>query len=76
MCIGVPGKIIEIEENTTGVKLGKVSYGEVTRRVVLSIVPDVCVGDYVMVTSGIATSRLEKAEVDDLQKYLEEWNIP
>jgi hydrogenase assembly chaperone HypC/HupF len=78
MCLGVPGKVIQIEENAAGVKTGKVTSGDATRDVMLSVLPEVHVGDYVMVQYGMATSRLDEDEVEDILAFvrnLDELNI-
>jgi hydrogenase expression/formation protein HypC len=69
MCLAVPGQIIEIEESA-GVKIGKVSFGAVTKRAMLSLVPEAHIGDYVMVQAGIATSIVDKEQVDEILRFI------
>ncbi len=47
MCLGVPGKIIEVHE-VGGLRMGKVDFGGVTKEACLAYVPEAQVGDYVM----------------------------
>lgn len=39
MCLGIPGKIIDLYE-TNGLKMGKVDFGGVTKEVCLAYVPE------------------------------------
>ena len=55
MCLAVPGKIIEIEGKTA-----IVDFGGVKREVRLDLLPNVSVGDYVIVHTGFAIERLDE----------------
>ena len=46
MCLGVPGKIVSIEENPLGMTMGKVSFGGITKDVCLAYIPDVQAGEW------------------------------
>ena len=56
MCLAIPGKILS-KENIAGVDVGQVQFGAITRQVALGFVPEVEVGDYVMVHVGFAIQR-------------------
>jgi hydrogenase expression/formation protein HypC len=62
MCLGVPGRIVSIEENHLGLTTGMVAFGGITRQVFLAWVPEVVVGDYVVVHVGFAISRIDEDE--------------
>ena len=62
MCLGVPGKVIHIEENPSGMSMGKVSFAGINKEVCLAYVPEVKVGEYVIVHAGFALSILDEAE--------------
>jgi hydrogenase expression/formation protein HypC len=62
MCLGIPGKIISIEDNPLGVPMGKVSFGGIIKEVCLAFTPEVQLGDYVIVHVGFAISRLDEEE--------------
>jgi hydrogenase expression/formation protein HypC len=62
MCLGVPGKIIQIEPGLSGITMGKVSFGGIAKEVCLAYVPEAQVGDYVIVHAGFAISRLDEQE--------------
>ncbi|MCC7353469.1 MAG: HypC/HybG/HupF family hydrogenase formation chaperone [Anaerolineae bacterium] len=62
MCLGVPGKVISIEENPSGMSMGKVSFAGISKEVCLAYVPEVKVGEYVIVHAGFALSVLDEDE--------------
>ena len=61
MCLGVPGKIIDIYESG-GLKMGKVDFGGVTKEVCLAYVPEAKVGDYNVIHVGFALNLLNEEE--------------
>lgn len=61
MCLGIPGKIIEIYESA-GLTMGRVDFGGVTKEVCLSYVPEARVGDYTIIHVGFALNVLNEAE--------------
>ena len=63
MCLGVPGKILSLEPNAIGMMMGKVSFGGVAKEVCLAYVPEVKVGDYVIVHVGFALSKVDEVTV-------------
>jgi len=71
MCLGVPGKIIEIYE-TNGLKMGKIDFGGVTREACLAYVPEAGVGDYTVIHVGFAISQLSEGEALETLKLLNE----
>jgi len=72
VCLGIPGKVIRIEENPLGMTQGRVSFGGVTKDVCLAYVPDAKVGDYVVVHVGFAIGRIDEAEAQRVFGYLKE----
>jgi hydrogenase expression/formation protein HypC len=62
MCLGIPGRILEIHDDR-GLSVGQVDFGGVRREVCLAYVADhVHPGDYVVVHVGFAISRVDEAE--------------
>jgi len=61
MCLGVPGKIVEIKEKN-GLKMAKVDFGGIFREACLDYVPEAKVGDYCVIHVGFAISILSEAE--------------
>ena len=71
MCLAVPGKVLAIEPNALGLTMGRVSFGGVTKEVCLAYVPEIRVGDYVVVHVGFAISRLDEREAMETFRLLE-----
>jgi hydrogenase expression/formation protein HypC len=62
MCLGIPGRILEVRDDR-GLVMGQVDFGGVRREVCLAYVADeVRAGDYVVVHVGFAISRVDEAE--------------
>jgi hydrogenase expression/formation protein HypC len=60
MCLAIPGKVEEIR--TEGdLRIGRVNFGGVVKRVCLDYVPEVEVGDYTIVHVGFALSKIDEA---------------
>ena len=60
MCLAIPGKVIGIAEEN-GLRMGRVDFGGVVKRVCLDYVPEVEVGDYTIVHVGFAISKIDEA---------------
>ena len=71
MCLGVPGKIIEIFESN-GMKMGKVDFGGVTRETCLDFVPEAKIGDFTVIHVGFAISLLSEEEATKTLDMLRE----
>lgn len=72
MCLGVPGKVLQLDDSPIGMTMGKVSFGGITKEVCLAYVPEAEVGDYVVVHVGFAISKIDEAEAKQVFEYLEE----
>ena len=72
MCLGVPGKVIEIQPDAAGMTMGRVSFGGILKEVCLAYTPEAEVGDYVVVHVGFAISRIDEAEAREVFRFLEE----
>jgi hydrogenase expression/formation protein HypC len=57
MCLSVPGKVVEIQNN-----MAKVEVGGVLRDVSMDVCPDVAVGEYVLIHTGFAIQKLDEKE--------------
>ena len=71
MCLGVPGKIIEVYESNE-LKIGKIDFGGVIRESCLEYVLDANVGEYVIVHVGFAISLLSEEEAHETLELLRE----
>jgi hydrogenase expression/formation protein HypC len=71
MCLGIPGKIIDIYESN-GLLMGTIDFGGVTREVCLAYVPEAQVGDYALIHVGFALSLLNETEAQETLSLLKE----
>lgn len=71
MCLGVPGRVVEIYE-TQGLRMGRIDFGGAVRESCLEYVPQVKVDDYVIVHVGFAISVLSEAEAQETLELLSE----
>ena len=70
MCLGVPGVVVATEENDLGMTMGTVSFGGIKKEVCLAYVPEVRVGDYVLVHVGFALSKIDEDEAKQVFETL------
>jgi len=71
MCLGIPGKIIEVYE-ANGLKMGKIDFGGVVRETCLAYVPEAEVGDYTIVHVGFALNIIDEDEAQKTLALLDE----
>jgi hydrogenase expression/formation protein HypC len=71
MCLGIPGKIIEVYEKNT-LHMAKVDFGGVTRETCLEAIPEAKVGEYTIVHAGFALSLLSEEEAEATLETLRE----
>ena len=74
MCLGIPGEIIALREEN-GVTVGKVKFGGVTRDVCMQCIPDVAVGEYVLVHVGFAIAKVDREEAARAYETLRELGL-
>ncbi|MGB5106982.1 MAG: HypC/HybG/HupF family hydrogenase formation chaperone [Candidatus Zixiibacteriota bacterium] len=72
MCLAVPGKVISIAGDEPIMRTGRVDFGGVIREVNLCYVPEVKLGDYVVVHVGFALSVVDEVEAAKIFEYLRE----
>jgi hydrogenase expression/formation protein HypC len=61
MCLGIPGKVVEVYREHD-LLMGRVDFGGVLKRVCLEYVPGIAPGEYALVHVGFALTRLDEAE--------------
>jgi hydrogenase expression/formation protein HypC len=67
MCLGIPGKVIEIEKN-----LAKVDVGGLIRDISIELCPEVSVGEYVLIHTGFAIQKVDEKEAEETLELLKE----
>ena len=76
MCLGIPGRIVKIDDAAN--MLAVVDVGGVRRKVNIACIVDEehpvssCVGDWVLIHVGFAMSRLDEAEAAETLRILTE----
>jgi hydrogenase expression/formation protein HypC len=71
MCLAVPGRLTDVFEEA-GMRMGRVNFEGVTRKVCLECVPDAVPGEYVLVHVGFALSRIDEVEAKRVFELLKE----
>ncbi len=71
MCLGVPGKILEIFDKNS-LRMCKIDFGGVVREACLEALPDAKVGDYTIVHAGFALNLLSEEEAQETLTLLNE----
>ena len=68
MCLAIPGKVVSLNDNGTG----QVDYLGSQVLANFSLLPDIKVGDWVIVHAGFAISRLDQKEARRTLKLFQE----
>ena len=71
MCLAVPGQVVSIETGTKPL-MGRVSFGGVLKEICFEWLPEVSIGEYVIVHVGFAIARLDKHEAEGTIALLNE----
>ncbi len=74
MCLGIPGKVIEIYQ-ANDMKMCKVDFGGVIKETCLEFLPDIQVGDYTIVHVGFGISQLDEEEAQRTLEMLREMEM-
>lgn len=61
MCLAIPGKILETHREHE-MRMGKVEFGGIIKRICLEYVPEAKVGEYVLVHVGFALAVIDEEE--------------
>jgi hydrogenase expression/formation protein HypC len=64
MCLAIPGRVEEISSDGL-IRMGRVNFGGVVKRVCLDYVPELAVGDYTLVHVGFAIARVDEKEAEE-----------
>jgi hydrogenase expression/formation protein HypC len=71
MCLGIPGKIIEID-NSSGMRMAKIDFDGVVRQACIEAIPEAKVGDYTIIHAGFALNVLSESEAKETLEMLNE----
>jgi len=67
LCLGIPAKVVKIEDD-----VAIVNYGGVLRKVDALLVPDIKEGDFVIVHAGAIIAKINEKEAKEL---ISAWQI-
>jgi len=67
VCLAIPARVVQVEEG-----LGLVDVGGVVREASFMLLPDVQIGDYVLLHAGYALQRVDEAEAEETLRLLAE----
>jgi hydrogenase expression/formation protein HypC len=59
MCLAIPGRVEEITSDGV-IRIGRVNFGGVVKRLCLDYVPEIEIGDYAIVHVGFAISKIDE----------------
>jgi len=65
MCVAMPGRVISIDAPSTGAIWSQVEFGDRILKVNLVMLPNVEIGDHVLVHSGYAIRTVSRQVVDE-----------
>ena len=74
MCLAIPGKLITIDTDAAGVRMGRANFGGIVKEVCLEYTPEVQCGDYVLVHVGFALGKVDEAEAQRTYDALKSLN--
>jgi hydrogenase expression/formation protein HypC len=72
MCLAIPGKLLDVAADASGVRMGRANFGGIVKQVCLEYTPDALPGDYVLVHVGFALGKVDQAEAERTYKLLQE----
>ena len=70
MCLAVPGKVVSIDESNPALKMAKVNFSGVNKEVCIEWLPNVSIGDYVLVHVGFALNKVNEKDAEETLKIL------
>lgn len=76
MCLSLPGELFEFinpQESDPLARRGRVKIGALLQEVSLSYVPEVKIGDYVLIHVGFAISIIDEAEAHFIFEYFKNY---
>ena len=74
MCLGIPGKVIELYKSN-GMKLAKIDFGGVVKEACMEYLPEIKVGDYTIIHVGFGISILDEKEAQETLDLLKQIDL-
>ncbi len=77
MCLAIPGKIIEITDNPSSLRMATVDFGGIYKPICIHYI-EAAPGDYLLAHAGMAITRLDSEEaeatLEDFKRLAEQIN--
>jgi hydrogenase expression/formation protein HypC len=70
MCIALPGMVERVDLPGVIPRMADVDFGGVKKQVCIDFLPDINIGDYVVVHVGFALQKIDKEEADKQLRVL------
>ncbi|GAP11156.1 hydrogenase maturation protein HypC [Bellilinea caldifistulae] len=74
MCLGIPGKIVELYQQA-GLRMAKIDFGGVLREACVETLPEAKVGDYAIIHAGFALNLLDEQEALETLQLLRDAGV-
>jgi hydrogenase expression/formation protein HypC len=71
MCLGIPGKVIELYA-ANGMKMARIDFGGVIKEACMEYLPEIKVGDYTIIHVGFGLSILDEQEAMETMDLLKQ----
>jgi len=71
MCLGIPGKIIEIYQKDS-LRMAKIDFGGIVKEACLEYTPEAKLEDYALIHVGFAISLMDEEEAQETLKLIRE----
>ena len=74
MCLGIPGKVVEVYD-LEGARMGKVDFDGIVKEICLSFVPEAEVGDYTIVHVGFGITKVDEESAHETLALMKEMGV-
>lgn len=74
MCLGIPGKVVEVYEQD-GTRMGKVDFDGIVKEICLSFVPEAEVGDYTIVHVGFGITKVDEESANETLALMKDMGV-
>lgn len=69
MCLGIPGKVVELYE-VNGMKMAKIDFSGVVKEACMEYLPEIKIGDYTIIHVGFGLSIVDEEEAKETMNLL------
>jgi hydrogenase expression/formation protein HypC len=69
MCLGIPGKVVDLYE-VNGMKMAKIDFSGVIKEACMEYLPEIKIGDYTIIHVGFGLSIVDEKEANETMQLL------